>query len=51
VGYTYSDSYICYFGPDYSPPEYIRREYQAARQHGSPVAHMWRTVIWPNNFL
>jgi hypothetical protein len=18
---------------------------------GSPVAHMWRTMIWPNNFL
>jgi len=18
---------------------------------GSPVAHMWRTLIWPNNFL
>jgi len=18
---------------------------------GSPVAHMWRTIIWPNNFL
>ena len=18
---------------------------------GSPTAHMWRTIIWPNNFL
>jgi hypothetical protein len=18
---------------------------------GSPVAHMWRSIIWPNNFL
>jgi len=97
VGYTYPDAYIDYFGPDYNPPDYIRREYQAARQNrwymtsrlitindiysfdpdvvvdfgvfedvigrnfrqpaeglgfdGSPVAHMWRTMIWPNNFL
>lgn len=97
VGYAYPEAYIGYFGHDYSPPDYIRREYQAARQHrwymtsrlvtindlysfepgtvvdfdefedvvgrnfrqpedglgfdGSPVAHMWRTVIWPNNFL
>jgi hypothetical protein len=97
VGYTYPQAYIDYFGPDYRPPGYIRREYQAARQHrwyltsrlitindiysfdpdatvdydefedlvgrnfrqpaeglgfdGSPVAHMWRTMIWPNNFL
>ena len=97
VGYTYPEAYIDYFGPDYQPPDYLRREYQAARQHrwymtsrlitindiysfdpdvvvdydefedvvgrnfrqpkeglgfdGSPVAHMWRTMIWPNNFL
>jgi hypothetical protein len=97
VGYTYPEAYISYFGPDYSPPEYIRREAEAARRHrwymtsrlvtindiysfdpnvvvdygefedvvgrnfrqpeeglgfdGSPVAHMWRTMIWPNNFL
>jgi len=97
VGYTYPHAYIDYFGPDYRPPDYIRREYDAARQHrwymtsrlvtvndiysfdpdvtvefdefadvvgrnfrqpaeglgfdGSPVAHMWRTMIWPNNFL
>jgi hypothetical protein len=97
VGYTYPQAYIEYFGPDYSPPDYIRREHDAARQHrwymtsrlvtindlysfdpavvadfdefedvvgrnfrqpedglgfdGSPVAHMWRTMIWPNNFL
>jgi hypothetical protein len=97
VGYTYPQAYIDYFGPDYHPPEYIRREHEAARQHrwymtsrlitindvysfdpdavvefdefedvvgrnfrqpreglgfdGSPVAHMWRTMIWPNNFL
>jgi hypothetical protein len=97
VGYTYPEAYINYFGPDYDPPDYIRREHQAARKHrwymtsrlitindiysfdadvvvefgefddvvgrnfrqpreglgfdGSPVAHMWRTMIWPNNFL
>jgi hypothetical protein len=97
VGYAYPEAYVEYFGPDYSPPDYIRREYEAARQHrwymtsrlvtindlysfepgvvvefdefedlvgrnfrqpedglgfdGSPVAHMWRTMIWPNNLL
>jgi hypothetical protein len=97
VGYTYPKAYIDYFGPDYQPPDYLRREYEAARRHrwymtsrlvtindiysfdpnvvvdfadfedvvgrnfrqpkeglgfdGSPVAHMWRTMIWPNNFL
>jgi hypothetical protein len=97
VGYSYPQAYIDYFGPDYRPPEYLRREAEAARQHrwymtsrlitindiysfdpnvvvdfsefedvvgrhfaqpaeglgfdGSPVAHMWRTMIWPNNFL
>jgi hypothetical protein len=97
VGYAYPEAYVDYFGPDYSPPDYIRREHEAARQHrwymtsrlvtindlysfdpaavvdfdefedivgrnfrqpedglgfdGSPVAHMWRTMIWPNNFL
>ena len=97
VGYAYPDAYIDYFGPDYSPPDYVRQEHEAARRHrwymtsrlvtindlysfdpgvviefdsfedvvgrnfrqpgeglgfdGSPVAHMWRTMIWPNNFL
>ncbi len=97
VGYAYPEAYIQYFGDDYRPPDYIRREHDAARQHrwymtsrlvtvndlysfdpgvvvdfdefedvvgrnfrqpqeglgfdGSPVAHMWRTMIWPNNFL
>jgi len=97
VGYTYPLAYIDYFGPDYRPPEYLKREHEAARRHrwymtsrlitindiysfdpsvtvdfgeyedvvgrnfrqprdglgfdGSPVAHMWRTMIWPNNFL
>jgi hypothetical protein len=97
VGYTYPEAYIDYFGPDYSPPDYVHREHEAARRHrwymtsrlvtindlysfdpgvevdfdefedvvgrnflqpddglgfdGSPTAHMWRTMIWPNNFL
>ncbi len=97
VGYTYPQAYIDYFGPDYRPPGYLRREYEAACHHrwymtsrlitindiysfepgaivdysefedvvgrnfrqpaeglgfdGSPVAHMWRTMIWPNNLL
>ena len=97
AGYSYPQAYIDYFGEDYRPPGYIRRDYEAARRHrwymtsrlitindiysfdpaavvdfaefedvvgrnfrqpqeglgfdGSPVAHMWRTMIWPNNFL
>ena len=33
VGYQYPDSYVRFFGPDYSPPEYIRLAAEAARQH------------------
>ena len=97
VGYAYPASYNAFFGPDYQPPEYIRRDAEHARDHRwymsarlvtlydtyffddvaafdpeiftdiigrhfrepeeglgfdqSPVAHMWRTMIWPNNFL
>ena len=97
VGYSYPQAYIDYFGADYSPPDFVRTEYERARKHrwymtarqvtindmysfdlearadfdefedivgrnfsqpreglgfdGSPVAHMWRTMIWPNNFL
>jgi hypothetical protein len=97
AGYAYPESYLRFFGPDYVPPEYIRRDAEEARAHrwymtaravtindiyffedkdvvdpevftdiigrhfrdpedglgfdGSPVAHMWRTIIWPNNFL
>jgi hypothetical protein len=96
-GYIYPESYDRFFGPDYVPPEHIRRDAEEARRHrwymtartvtifdiyffdrsenidpeifsdiiarnfkqpaeglgfdGSPVAHMWRTMIWPNNFL
>ena len=97
VGYDYPESYHRFFGEDYVPPDYIRRDAEAARAHrwymsarlvtlydiyffedtttpdpefltdvigrnfrqpaeglgfdGSPTAHMWRTMIWPNNFL
>jgi hypothetical protein len=97
VGYDYPESYHRFFGADYVPPDYIRRDAEAARAHrwymsarlvtlydiyffeegpapdpefltdvigrnfrqpaeglgfdGSPTAHMWRTMIWPNNFL
>jgi hypothetical protein len=97
VGYQYPESYLRFFGAEYSPPQYIRAAAEAARQHrwymsarlitlydiyffdseesidpeifqdliarhfrepkeglgfdGSPVAHMWRSAIWPNNAL
>jgi hypothetical protein len=97
VGYKYPESYVRFFGADYSPPDYIRRDAQAAAKHrwymsarlvtlydiyffeksapidpeiftdilgrhfrqpaaglgfdDSPVAHMWRSAIWPNNAL
>jgi hypothetical protein len=97
VGYEYPESYYRFFGPDYVPPDYIRRDAEEARAHrwymsarlvtlndiyffedgpdidpeiftdiigrhfrdpeeglgfdGSSTAHMWRTIIWPNNFL
>lgn len=97
AGYTYPESYLAFFGPDYVPPEYIQQDAEYAKSHpwymtarlvtkydiyffddtpapdpamfedlltrnfrqpeeglgfdGSPTAHMWRTMIWPNNFL
>jgi len=97
VNYAYPEAYVRFWGADYKIPDYIRRDYEAARQHrwymsartitlydlysfeknvdidigefedvvgrhfrqpeeglgfdNSPVAHMWRTMIWPNNFL
>jgi hypothetical protein len=97
VGYGYPDAYIRYFGPDYQVDDYIKADYEYARNHkwymtsrlitlndiysfdpnatvswdpfvdiigrnfkqpkeglgfdGSPVAHMWRTIIWPTKFL
>lgn len=97
VGYEYPESYHKFFGEDYEPPAYIKRDAEYARQHkwymsarlvtiydlyffdetpdvtledmedlvmrnfrhpeqglgfdDSPSSHMWRTMIWPNNFL
>jgi hypothetical protein len=97
AGFKYPDAYNQFFGPDYQPPEYIRKAHEDARKHrwymtsrlitiydvysfnegwnvdpeiftdiigrnfrepeeglgfdDSPVAHMWRAMIWPNNFL
>jgi hypothetical protein len=97
VGYEYPVNYLKWFGQDYVPPDYIKRDYEYAKAHKwymsarqvtmndlyafdpdtnprigefedviarefdqpaeglgfdqSPVAHMWRTMIWPNNFL
>jgi hypothetical protein len=97
AGYPYPESYHRFFGADYEPPDYIRRDAAFARSHrwymsarqvtlndiyimdntetidleifddvigrcfrtpeeglgmdNSPSSHMWRTAIWPNNFL
>jgi hypothetical protein len=97
AGYEYPANYLKWFGEDYVPPDYIKRDYEYARAHKwymsarqvtmndlyafdpdanpriedfedvissefrqpreglgfdqSAVAHMWRTMIWPNNFL
>jgi hypothetical protein len=97
VNYEYPQAYVRFWGADFTVPDYIRRDYEAARAHpwyrsartitlydlysfekdvaididafedvvgrhfrqpeeglgfdNSPVAHMWRTIIWPNNFL
>ncbi len=97
AGYQYPESYIRFFGADYVPPAYIKRDAAYAREHrwymtarlvtlydiyffqdtpvpdpqifadliarhfrtpeeglgfdNSASAHMWRTAIWPNNFL
>lgn len=97
AGFPYPDAYNQFFGPEFSPPEYLHKAHREARNHrwymtsrlitihdvysfqdgvevdpeiftdligrnfrqpeeglgfdNSPVAHMWRTMIWPNNFL
>ena len=97
VGYEYPTRYIEYFGEDYVPEPYLKKEHDRAKKHkfymssreimmhdvyafdpylqvdveiftdiigrnfkqpkeglgfdGSPTAHMWRSIIWPNNFL
>ena len=97
VGYAYPEAYKKFFGADYEPPAYIKRDAELAFRHkwymtaryitlydlyffdetpeveveffsdiiarnfrqpeeglgfdDSPSAHMWRTMIWPTNFL
>ncbi|MBV8977880.1 MAG: HD domain-containing protein [Alphaproteobacteria bacterium] len=97
VGYEYPQAYLRFWGPDYEVPGYLKRDFEAAREHrwymsartitlydlyafednvnidpgefedligrhfkqpeeglgfdNSPTAHMWRTMIWPDNFL
>jgi hypothetical protein len=97
VNYEYPAAYVRFWGPDYRIPDYLVRDYEAARRHrwygsaraitlydlysfeegvvidprefedlvgrhfrqpseglgldNSPAAHMWRTIIWPTNFL
>jgi HD domain len=97
VGYEYPQAYVRFWGAGYVVPDYLRRDYEAARAHrwygaaraitlydlysfeenvdidaqefedvvgrhfrqpeeglgldNSPSAHMWRTIIWPTNFL
>ena len=97
VGYEYPELYVRAMGAEYSPPAYVKRAYDYARNHkwymsarlvtandlyafdpnvtvniddftdiigrtfkqpeeglgfdDSPASHMWRSIIWPNNFL
>jgi HD domain len=97
VGFKYPDAYRRFFGDDFEPPDYLKRDHETAKNHrwymsarlitiydvyafqdgididpeqftdiigrnfrqpedglgfdDSPSAHMWRTMIWPNNFL
>jgi len=97
VNYEYPAAYVRFWGPDYKIPDYLVRDYEAARRHrwygsaraitlfdlysfeenveidpsefedvvgrhfrqpdeglgfdNSATAHMWRTIIWPTNFL
>jgi hypothetical protein len=97
VGYEYPEMYVRILGADYEVEDYIKREYEEARNHkwymtsrlitlndiysfdpnakveleeftdvigrnfkqpkeglgfdGSPVAHMWRTIIRPTKYL
>ena len=42
-------------GLDYEFEDVVGRNFRQPPEglgfDGSPVAHMWRTMIWPNNFL
>ena len=49
VGYTYPEAYIDYFGPDYSPPDYLRREHAgsapASLVHDVAPGHRQRHLL------
>jgi hypothetical protein len=55
---TLFDIYAFEPGPEIDPREFediIGRHFRQPKEglgfDGSPVAHMWRSMIWPNNFL
>ena len=55
---TLYDKYAFEPGPELDPrmfEDIIGRNFRQPKQglgfDGSPVAHMWRSMIWPNNFL
>ncbi len=55
---TIFDTYAFEPGPEIDPrmfEDIIGRHFRQPKEglgfDGSPVAHMWRTMIWPNNFL
>jgi hypothetical protein len=55
---TMFDTYAFAPGPELDPgmfEDIIGRNFREPKEglgfDGSPVAHMWRTMIWPNNFL
>jgi hypothetical protein len=55
---TMFDTYAFAPGPELDPAMFediIGRNFREPKEglgfDGSPVAHMWRTMIWPNNFL
>ena len=55
---TIYDTYAFAPGPDLDPgmfEDILGRHFRQPKEglgfDGSPVAHMWRSMIWPNNFL
>jgi hypothetical protein len=55
---TIYDTYAFEPGPDLDPAMFediLGRHFRQPKEglgfDGSPVAHMWRSMIWPNNFL
>jgi hypothetical protein len=52
------DTYAFVPGPEIDPgmfEDILGRHFRQPKEglgfDGSPVAHMWRSMIWPNNFL